>query len=522
MAKGNTVVVIGIDGATWRVMSPFVDEGRLQNIASLATEGAWGNLITPLPPATSPGWPSLLTGKNPGAHGVFGFKDLTRDVYDPPIVDADSIKSRMFFEVAAEAGKRVCVMNFPMTYPLRKMDGVWLSGFLTPQGARDFYSPESIAPELIDFPMHEVRPKGEVTPDDALSFLDSLIDILKKRAGVIVKMAARERWDLFMCCFAETDRIHHFLWKYLDKGMPGYDAPGADGVRSRIIEVYEEIDRAVGEVVGIFGRDAVYMIGSDHGFQRTGSRNFHVNRMLMKMGLLKSNFYSIMRLLSKNKLLSSNTSIIDWIKTKAWAVSYQCGMCVVFINTKGRYPNGTVEPGTEYEAVVRRITEGLLAATDGGRRVVEKVHNRKDIYNGRYTEFAPDLSVMLADGYETPLSYRKDLKARGAFSDNEDVKLRSGRHDEKGVYVMSGGHIKHAGSSGDIRVEDIAPTALYLLGLAVPEDMDGTVRDEFIEDTYRASNRLEGIRLDEYAPVQATEKLDDQLIEAQLKGLGYL
>ena len=527
------VVVIGLDGATMRVLGPFIKAGALKNLASLMNDGAYGDLLTAIPPLTAPGWPSFLTGKNPGGHGVYCFRDLTKPGYSHPIIDADSIKSRTFFELAAESGRRVCVVNFPMTYPIRRMDGIWVSGFLTPRDAKDYFSPPDIEGLLDDFPLQDSpRPKGEVGVTDALEFLDGLSSFMRRRADTILKLAKRERWDLFAFCLAEPDRIHHFLWKFIDPEAPGYSDEGAERVRARILGVYNEVDSAVGRVMEVFGPDATYIAGSDHGFRRTAETNFHANRMLMEMGVLKSNVSSFKRLLYKNRLLSLKegetefdspySSPIDWTKTKAWCLSYQCGMGAVFVNLKDRYPYGIVTDG-EYEGLLERITARLLEIRHDGRQVVERVYRREELYSGGFAKDAPDLTIRMAEGYEIPLSYRKDLMSKTLFMPNPDARLRSGSHEERGVYILSGANIKKSGLSGDAKIEDIAPTALYLLGVPIPEDMDGKALTEHIDERFVGSHAEARSDARDFTPEERDgAQTEDEMIEAQLKGLGYI
>src|SRR5262245_44560464 len=66
-------LVIGLDGACWDVLDPWLREGKLPNIARLRDAGVWGNLESVTPPLSAPAWTTAVTGVNPGRHGVLNF-----------------------------------------------------------------------------------------------------------------------------------------------------------------------------------------------------------------------------------------------------------------------------------------------------------------------------------------------------------------------------------------------------------------------------------------------------------------
>ncbi|RLE47527.1 MAG: hypothetical protein DRJ18_03130 [Candidatus Methanomethylicota archaeon] len=71
--KKLRVIVIGLDGATWKLIKPWAEEGKLQTLKRLMEEGAYGELKSTIPPITAAAWASLLTGKNPGKTGIYDF-----------------------------------------------------------------------------------------------------------------------------------------------------------------------------------------------------------------------------------------------------------------------------------------------------------------------------------------------------------------------------------------------------------------------------------------------------------------
>ena len=70
---GTKMLVLGLDGATWDVIFPLLQAGKMPNLKYLVDGGMWGYLNSTNPPMTLPSWSSMLTGCNPGKHGIFDF-----------------------------------------------------------------------------------------------------------------------------------------------------------------------------------------------------------------------------------------------------------------------------------------------------------------------------------------------------------------------------------------------------------------------------------------------------------------
>lgn len=126
------ILLIGLDGATWDLILPWVAEGRLPNLGALLREGSWGTLLSTVPPATFPAWSSFLTGLNPGRHGIFDFTRRKFGTYEVEFVNSTYRRGRSLFRIASEAGKRVGVIGVPATYPPEKVNGFLISGFDAP------------------------------------------------------------------------------------------------------------------------------------------------------------------------------------------------------------------------------------------------------------------------------------------------------------------------------------------------------------------------------------------------------
>src|SRR5690606_17716249 len=148
VTEKRRIVVIGLDGATWDLLRPRMNDGRLPNLARLARSGATGDLESIYPPETPAAWPSFMTGKNPGKHGVFDFL-----VYDPESkterpVNAGLRVGKTLWEYLSDAGKTSLVLNVPPTYPPASIRGAMVTDFLTPADAQDYTHPRELAAEF--------------------------------------------------------------------------------------------------------------------------------------------------------------------------------------------------------------------------------------------------------------------------------------------------------------------------------------------------------------------------------------
>jgi predicted AlkP superfamily phosphohydrolase/phosphomutase len=141
------VMVIGLDGATFKLLGPWMDEGKLPHLREIRDQGVSGTLKSSIPPATAPAWQCFMSGKNPGKHGVHFFQVRKPGSYDQVPVFATSFRERTLWEILSEAGYRVLVLNVPFTFPPKRVNGVLISGFTTPPSRRQecCYPPELLA-----------------------------------------------------------------------------------------------------------------------------------------------------------------------------------------------------------------------------------------------------------------------------------------------------------------------------------------------------------------------------------------
>lgn len=542
--------VIGLDGATFDLIHPFIARGYLPTLHSLISRGASAPLTSTVPPVTASAWTSFMTGKNPGAHGLFDFMQRRPGSYDLAPVSSYDRDGKTVWQLAGEAGARVVVMGVPVTYPPTPVNGLMVTGMLTPRGARDYTFPPDLKDEIAgtigDYVVYsdEVYSRGR-----GETFLKALHHSIGQRARAAAYLLHKYEWDLGILVFPETDTVCHGLWWAYDATHHQHRQADSARFRDGILEIYQDIDAYLGELTASLGSDTNLLVMSDHGHGPL--RNFlYVNNFLKNKGylqikptptsqfknlafrlgvtprtvygaLLNLGLGKLRRTLDKRRggrgLLKRyflSLDDVDWTRTRAYSIGY---IGEVHLNVKGREPQGIVEPGAEYERVRDRVMNDLreLKLPDGSP-LIEHVWKKEELYSGRHLPDAPDI-LFLPKNLETIAFGDFEFGSNKVIEPSYGV---SSSHRMGGILIGAGPGITRGAALAGPRLIDLAPTMLHLLGLRVPSDMDGRVLSEMIADSraveYGGSGEATRTRTSGYS--QAEEQ---QVIE-RLQELGYI
>ena len=147
--RKKRVFVLGLDGATFDIIKPLIDEGALPNLAAVMKQGAHAKLNSTILHHSPPAWTTFATGKNPGKHGILGFTRMSPHSYKLDLVYGAHNRAKTMWEVLGETGKKVIVMNIPMTYPPKAVNGILLSGLDTPSTDVQFTHPPDLREEIL-------------------------------------------------------------------------------------------------------------------------------------------------------------------------------------------------------------------------------------------------------------------------------------------------------------------------------------------------------------------------------------
>lgn len=434
--NGKKLLVVGWDGVPFSLVERMISEGGLKSLSRVSSSGSIRKMNSVIPTVSGAAWASFMTGMDPSGHGIYGFIEREPNSYDIYIPNAANLKARTVFDYLSEAGKRVVVLNVPVTYPPQEVNGILVSGFLAPDLKRGTYPPE-VADKLeqigyvIDVDSWQAR-------DDRDGFLSSLENALAKRLEAALHFMETEEWDFFMVHFMDTDRLNHFFWKDFVEGHPTY----ADAFQS----FYKKLDDALGKLVDAAARkgDTDVIVLSDHGFTSIKSE-VNLTAYLENEGYLQ--------------FKSQTPEDLNDMSPSSRAYSLIPGR--IYLNLKGREPHGSVTEGGQSKKLLEELKQRLMELTspETGDRVIEQVLTRDELYKGPDLNEAPDMVAVPALGY--------DLKAGIGLKDVFSTGHIQGMHTFDDAFIAT--NAGEIDDSGTLNITDLMPAILEFFGLPIPE-----------------------------------------------------
>lgn len=439
-------LIIGLDGVPHTLMKRFVGEGIMPNTRALIETGTLSRMSTSLPEVSSVAWTTFMTGVNPGKHGIYGFMDLRPKTYDMFFPDFKFVKAETMWEFLGKSGRRSIVVNIPSTYPARELNGLLISGFVAIDLKKATY-PQSYVPmlEQMGYRLDVDATKARESMD---LFAEDLRATLKAREEALLHLIEKEAWDLFIATISETDRMHHFLWAASDDPSHKY--------HDFFIEIYRWIDRIIGKLYERVDRETAIFMLSDHGFTHIKSE-IYLNKWLEQEGYLRFQKTPPEAL----KDIAEGTRAFNQDPAR------------IYINLKGKYPKGCVNPGREYESLREEIKGKLYDLKVDGAAVVKKVYYKEELFSGPEFEFGPDIVVLSNYGFDLKGAVNKTaVTGRGIFT---------GMHtqDDALFFVSRDLSTNPFPSEGEgrvgVNIVDVMPTVLAAMGVEPQAGLDGRV-----------------------------------------------
>lgn len=483
------ILVIGLDCAAPELL--FGDE-RLVNVRRLMELGAWGRLESVIPPITVPAWMCMATSQDPGSLGVYGFRNRADHSYDGlDIVNSKSIRALAIWDHLAMEGRRSVVIGVPPSFPPRRVNGISVGCFMTPDTATGVFTHP---PEASD----EIRQLVGKYPVDAKGFRtedknwlrDEIYAMSRKHFEVVRHYLKNAEWDYFQFVEIGLDRVHHGFWKFHDPTHVHYEPgnPFEDVIR----DYYVYLDQEIGTLLELLTDDTVVLVVSDHGAQPLDG-GFCVNEWLIREGLLVLREYP-------QEVTPFSRLDVDWSKTRAWSEGGYYAR--VFFNVKGREPDGVIEAG-DYEAFRSDVAARLEATTDDRGKPLGTLVFRPDAIYREVRNIAPDLIAHFGG-----LSWRSigGVGYRVLHVQENDTGPDDCNHSQHGAFILAAPNSTVHGEVHGAHLLDIAPTLLELGGYEVPDSMQGR-------------SLLTG------APTSAAPAISaagEEIIRARLSGLGYI
>jgi predicted AlkP superfamily phosphohydrolase/phosphomutase len=448
------VLVLGFDGASPKLIDKWIND--LPTFKVFKERGVLGQTIPPIPAQTPVAWTTFMTGKNPGNHGIFSFAMRKKGTFERKIIRPEMVNSKTLWRILSEEGKRVGVINVPMSN-IEDVRGFIIPGFLsrsegipTSNSIRSRIKQKFRVDKLIGDLETETLEKAEKDPD---FFFERANQITDEMFDISIYLLQEETWDFFMVVFMGLDRIHHFFWKCVDPTHPKYEE---NKYTNLVKGFYIKADKIVKNFLNAVDKNTLVMVISDHGFCPI-HKEVVVNNYLEERGFLVTKFGKI-----------------DVEKSKA--ISYGYGD--IWLNVKGRESKGIIHPGNEYETMRNEIIEYLKTITVDGEVPIKDVRKREELWWGTYLNEAPDLNIIFNIGYQAArqpeIANKNELKRyvndNPRWSGGHD-----GTHDPRDVPGIIGILGPGIPNRKEIKVHlcDVASTILDLMDIPIPPSMDG-------------------------------------------------
>lgn len=554
-------VILGLDGATWKWLQPLMELGVLPHLKTLLERGSRGILRSTEPPITGPAWTTMFTGKNPGQHGVFDWGLIDHN-YVLKMLNTTRIADQPLWMRLSDLGRRVGVFSVPFTYPPDPVNGFVVCGMGTPGPQYPWAYPAEVKDAILDhfggsYIFNVPIVNYAATQYDQL--VDHIVNLEDKRTAILLRLVEQFTLDDLIVVYGGTDWIGHFLGHSMDFAGRS-DLDGLSAEQEAIIRYYRSLDRNLEQLMALIGPDTLLMIVSDHGFT-VKDKNLFLNEWLRREGYLTTTLTSRLKAraatwLSRLKSQAAGRVVttdhrddgavveimqenrfdsglhlgqrIVWSNTRAFSNS-QNGL---YINTVGRFSQGIVQPGSEYDALRAHLTDQLLALRDPltGEPVIEAVRCREEVYSGSFADQTPDLLIQFrADRYMTNRYFfsladshlRVDRSVFGW-----PVHSGRGDHHHDGILAVSGPVFRSGSQLDPASIEDVSPTLLHALGFPVPDGMTGNVVEQAFTESHRRAHPIQIVADPALKSTFDREDVltheEERLVYERLKELGYM
>jgi len=390
-------VIIGLDGVPFRLIEEFSKNGTMPNVGRLIKDGIFRQMSSSIPEVSSVAWTSILTGKNPAHHGIFGFTDLACNTYRLSFPNFNNLKTPCFWE--EDSNVKHIIINVPSTYPARSLNGVLISGFVALRLEQAVF-PDSLIPQL-----EEISYRIDVDSQKAHQSLDLFLRDLDKALDTRISAYRhlwQQSWQTFMLVFTGTDRLSHFLWDaYEDKNHK---------YRLAFLNHFRRVDKIIGEIAGNLEITDSIILLSDHGFELL-EKDVYINSILKKGRFLKLKDSS-----------RPNFNQIDF-ETKAFALD----PARIYVNIKDKYPCGSVSI-QDKNKVLNELEGTFESLKTNGRKVIRRIFRKEEIYIGPLIDRAPDLVLVPNEGFNLKAGINaREFYGKGIFT---------GKHTQHDAFLL--------------------------------------------------------------------------------------
>ena len=480
MAK---VAVLALDGLSPELVKKWSSE--LPNLMKLQSDGIWGNLESTIPPTTPTACSCAQIGRNPGAFGFWDYSYRDSFAYNElKLVDSRNMRPDPLYRILPKMGQKTAIINVPISWPLPAIPGGYaISSPMTPSLSDEFTHPDNLKDELtklvgeyiFDISTGEMD-TGDIDED---KILKQIHDTDAQRFALLKHLVTEKGCDYTFAVIRGIDRMAHLFYRYFDEKHVRYvpDAKHANALQ----EHYKFIDQAIGEIRVSLPSHTALVVYSDYSVQRLDGR-ININEWLIQEGYMTLSEYPP----EPTPLINCR---VDWSKTRAWGTG---SMGQMYINLKGREPQGIVEPD-DYDGLITELAGKISALADEhGNRLNTQVFRRDDIHFGPYAKYGPDIFISF-DEYRWGVSENAGYGKEKLYSYATGNRRDDAAHGLYGYFCLAGPDIPQKGEISRVSLLNIAPTVLDLMGMDIPYEMEGAsilaMVQEKVGETYHEKHK---------------------------------
>ncbi len=450
------VMLIGLDcAAPELVFERYRDS--MPNVSALMDRGIWGKLRSSDPPITVPAWTCMVSGRDPGELGLYGFRNRIEGERGLAVASAREVRVKRLWDWLGDHGKQVSVLFVPLTSPPSPVHGHMVSGFLWPGEPAPWCYPPTLEAELTErFGPYRADVEN-FRSDELQRIYDELLVMTEQHFAIAEHAWSEKSPDFMMMVEIGVDRLHHAFWRHIDPEHPRHEPnnPWQDYGR----RYYAALDAHIGSLLEHTDEDTSVLLLSDHG-ARAMHGGFCINEWLIRQG------YLVLKEPASGPS-SLDHSKVDWTRSRAWAEGGYYAR--VFLNVAGREPGGIV-PAEGFQALRAELSQRLAELSDDdGQGIRTEVHVPQSHYRCA-RGFPPDLMVYFD---ELALRAVATVGNKALIVTENDQGPDSCNHAWDGMFVFAGAAFPPRGRVEGASLYDVAPTVLGSFGIDGPPDILG-------------------------------------------------
>lgn len=552
------LLVIGIEGANPDLVERLTSTGQMPTLRALMRHGVYGRLEPPQNAGPICAWSNLLTGVNPGKHGVWDLLTLAPESYEWQPAHSRMLRAPTLLQLLSERGREVGTVFVPMTYPAREAEWTTISGWLAPGiDVEGFAHPRKIASmaarRLQGVPL-AVQLGGPASSGRYEAGLEIAINAMRAKTALIEELLADRRWDMLAVNFTELDRVLRWYWHLIDRNHPSYREDQLAEHGDPITAIHAEIDAIVARLTKALSPSDQLLVLAPYGIGLNTRAALCVPELMSHLDLLVTRsaanglwhgLTSRMGKLTVDLLAFVRTLLPEGIARhlpaphvheaprvgeadprldyeRTWVIGAPGGH--LFLHTTAEFPNGIVEPPM-MDQLVLRISSALQTAIDPatGRGPLEWVRTRDRVCSGPYLGRIPHMITRWHTDRVVEGMTVTGRDGRVKIARPSSGRVPSGAPCLGGLLVAAGSGLQRGTRIEGARIEDVSATIMHLCGERVPSYFDGEVLAQALTPAFRADRPVKIVERDLPRIIEDPSRsaAAARAVSEHLRGLGY-